>query len=111
MLLREAAKGHGIDPAPLAMCDLTPLDMHRTAASWAVQSGASRAVVTASLFQADTEVTESHYGHLSDDPVRRVLADNAARLLESARSCASLMKLLDIPVTTRGVGGGLSIKD
>jgi integrase len=80
-LLREAAKGHRIDPEPLAMRDLTPHDMRRTAASWAVQSGASLAVVAASLGHADTRVTEAHYGHLSDDPVRRMLADNAGRLL------------------------------
>jgi len=82
-LLREAAKSHGIDPAPLAMRDLTPHDMRRTAASWAVQSGASMAVVAASLGHADTRVTEAHYGHLSDDPVRRMLSDNAGRLLAS----------------------------
>lgn len=80
-LLREAAKGHGIDPEPLAMRDLTPHDLRRTAASWAVQAGASLAVVAASLGHADTRVTEAHYGHLSDDPVRRMLADNAGRLL------------------------------
>ncbi len=56
-------------------------DLRRTAASWAVQSGASLAVVAASLGHADTRVTEQHYGHLSDDPVRRMLADNAGRLL------------------------------
>lgn len=80
-LLRERATALGIDPAPLAMRDLTPHDLRRTAASWAVQSGASLAVVAASLGHADTRVTEAHYGHLSDDPVRRMLADNAGRLL------------------------------
>jgi len=84
VLLREAAKGHDIDPAPLAMRNLTPHDLRRTAASWAVQSGASMAVVAASLGHADTRVTEAHYGHLSDDPVRRMLADNAGRLLAAA---------------------------
>lgn len=79
--LREAARTHGIDPKPLAMDDLTPHDLRRTAASWAVQAGASMAVVAASLGHADTRVTEAHYGHLSDDPVRRMLADNAGRLL------------------------------
>jgi integrase len=83
-LLQGAAKGHGIDTQPLAMRDLTPHDLRRTAASWAVQSGASLAVVAASLGHADTRVTEAHYGHLSDDPVRRMLADNAGRLLATA---------------------------
>ena len=68
---------------PLAMRDLTPHDLCRTAASWAVQSGAFLAVVAASLGHADTRVTEAHYRHLSDDPVRRMLADNAGRLLAS----------------------------
>lgn len=80
-LLRERATALGIDAASLAMRDLTPHDLRRTAASWAVQSGASLAVVAASLGHADTRVTEAHYGHLSDDPVRRMLADNAGRLL------------------------------
>jgi integrase len=80
-LLRDQARKLGIDPAPLAMRDLTPHDLRRTAASWAVQSGASLAVVAASLGHSDTRVTEAHYGHLSDDPVRRMLADNAGRLL------------------------------
>jgi integrase len=80
-LLREAVKAHGIDPEPLAMRDLTPHDLRRTAASWAVQSGASMAVVAASLGHADMRTTQAHYGHLSDDPVRRMLADNAGRLL------------------------------
>jgi len=88
-LLRETAKGHGIDPAPLAMRDLTPHDLRRTAASWAVQSGASMAVVAASLGHADTRVTEAHYGHLSDDPVRRMLSDNAGRLLASVTTSPS----------------------
>lgn len=79
--LREKAKVHDIDPAPLAMQDLHPHDLRRTAASWAVQAGASLAVVAASLGHADSRVTEQHYGHLSDDPVRRMLADNAGRLL------------------------------
>ena len=83
--LRNEAKALGIDPAPLAMVDLTPHDLRRTAASWAVQSGASLAVVAASLGHADTRVTEAHYGHLSDDPVRRMLADNAGRLLATMR--------------------------
>ena len=82
-LLRARAKALGIDPGLLAMRDLTPHDLRRTAASWAVQSGASLAVVAASLGHADTRVTEAHYGHLSDDPVRRMLADNAGRLLGS----------------------------
>ncbi len=82
-LLRETAKAHSIDPEPLAMRDLTPHDMRRTAASWAVQSGASMAVVAASLGHADMRTTQAHYGHLSDDPVRRMLADNAGRLLAS----------------------------
>ena len=81
VLLRCEAKALGIDPSPLAMADLTPHDIRRTAASWAVQAGASMAVVAASLGHADTRVTEAHYGHLSDDPVRRMLADNAGRLL------------------------------
>lgn len=80
-LLRERATALGIDAASLAMRNLTPHDLRRTAASWAVQSGASLAVVAASLGHADTRVTEAHYGHLSDDPVRRMLADNAGRLL------------------------------
>lgn len=80
-MLRERATGLGIDPDPLALRDLTPHDLRRTAASWAVQSGASMAVVAASLGHSDTRVTEAHYGHLSDDPVRRMLADNAGRLL------------------------------
>ncbi len=84
--LRERAKGLGIDPVPLALRDLTPHDLRRTAASWAVQSGASMAVVAASLGHADTRVTEAHYGHLSDDPVRRMLADNAGRLLATVTS-------------------------
>jgi integrase len=80
-LLREAARAHRIDPEPLAMADLTPHDLRRTAASWAVQSGASMAVVAASLGHADTRTAEHHYAHLSDDPVRRMLADNAGRML------------------------------
>lgn len=79
--LRARASVLGIDPSALAMCDLTPHDLRRTAASWAVQAGASLAVVAASLGHADSRVTEAHYGHLSDDPVRRMLADNAGRLL------------------------------
>ena len=39
------------------------------------------AVVAASRGHADTRVTEAHSGHLSDDPVRRMLADNTGRLL------------------------------
>jgi hypothetical protein len=61
--------------------DLHPHDLRRTAASWAVQAGASLAVVAASLGHRDTRITEQHYGHLSDDPVRRMLSDNAGRLL------------------------------
>lgn len=83
-ILREHAKGLGIDPAPLAIRDATPHDLRRTAASWAVQGGASMAVVAASLGHADTRVTEAHYGHLSDDPVRRMLEQNAGRLLGAA---------------------------
>lgn len=85
-LLRKRARTLHIDPVPLALVDLTPHDLRRTAASWAVQSGASLAVVAASLGHADTRVTEAHYGHLSDDPVRRMLADNAGRLLGSVES-------------------------
>ena len=85
-LLRERAKALRIDPVPLALRDLTPHDLRRTAASWAVQSGASLAVVAASLGHADTRVTEAHYGHLSDDPVRRMLADNAGRLLATTQT-------------------------
>ena len=82
--LRAKAKALGIDPAPLALENVTPHDLRRTAASWAVQAGASLAVVAASLGHADTRVTEAHYGHMSDDPVRRMLADNAGRLLATA---------------------------
>mgnify|MGYP001600114988 CR=1 FL=1 len=82
-LLREMAKELEIKHEALAMRDLTPHDLRRTAASWAVQAGASMAVVAASLGHADTRVTEAHYGHLSDDPVRRMLADNAGRLLKT----------------------------
>jgi integrase len=87
--LRKQAKGMGIDPEPLAMRDLTPHDLRRTAASWAVQAGASLAVVAASLGHADTRVTEAHYGHLSDDPVRRMLGENAGRILATVPSLAS----------------------
>jgi integrase len=80
-MLRETAQGHGIDPAPLAMRDMTPHDLRRTAASWAVQSGASMAIVAAALGHRDQRMAEAHYAHLSDDPVRRMLADNAGRLL------------------------------
>jgi hypothetical protein len=86
--LRARAQTLGIDPAPLALRDLTPHDLRRTAASWAVQAGASLTVVAASLGHADTRVTEAHYGHLSDDPVRRMLADNAGRLLATAEPAA-----------------------
>ena len=82
-LLRERATALGINAESLALRDLTPHDLRRTAASWAVQAGASMVVVAASLGHADTRVTEAHYGHLSDDPVRRMLADNAGRLLGS----------------------------
>jgi integrase len=81
--LRQEAANQGIDPIPLAIADATPHDLRRTAASWAVQSGASLAVVAASLGHADTRVTEAHYGHLSDDPVRRMLGENAARILST----------------------------
>lgn len=81
MVLRREALALGVDPEACAMANLTPHDLRRTAASWAVQSGASLAVVAASLGHADTRVTEAHYGHLADDPVRRMLADNAGRLL------------------------------
>jgi integrase len=79
--LRERAKSLGINPESLALRNLTPHDLRRTAASWAVQSGASMAVVAASLGHADTRVTEAHYGHLADDPVRRMLSDNAGRIM------------------------------
>lgn len=105
-LLRETAKGHGIDPAPLAMRDLTPHDLRRTAASWAVQSGASMAVVAASLGPADTRVTEAHYGHLSDDPVRRMLSDNAGRLLASVIPSPSPRNVTRIMRITRKPAAG-----
>ena len=85
-LLRERATALHIDPAPLALRDLTPHDLRRTAASWAVQSGASMKLVASSLGHADTRVTEAHYGHLSDDPVRRMLTDNAVRLLATTQT-------------------------
>lgn len=84
--LRGRARALGIDPEPLALADATPHDLRRTAASWAVQSGASLAVVAASLGHADTRVTEAHYGHLSDAPVRGMLDANALRLLASVES-------------------------
>ncbi|MBN8524460.1 MAG: tyrosine-type recombinase/integrase [Planctomycetes bacterium] len=97
-LLRDAARSLGVDPEPLALRDLTPHDLRRTAASWAVQSGASLAVVAASLGHADTRVTEAHYGHLSDDPVRRMLADNAGRLLATVEEQRSPAKNAEKPV-------------
>ena len=58
-------------------------------------------MVAASLGHADTRVMEAHYGHLSDDPVRRMLADNAGRLLGAMappavqRRCSRLTLLTD----------------
>lgn len=79
--LRAEARRLGIDPEPLAVRDACPHDLRRTAASWAVQSGASLAVVAASLGHRSTQVTEAHYAHLADEPVRRMLEDNATRVL------------------------------
>lgn len=79
--LRAEARALGIDPEPLAIRDACPHDLRRTAASWAVQSGASLAVVAASLGHRSTQVTEAHYAHLADEPVRRMLNDNATRVL------------------------------
>lgn len=93
MMLRDRAKVVGIDPVPLELRDLTPHDLRRTAASWAVQAGASMAVVAASLGHSDTRVTEAHYGHLSDDPVRRMLSDNAGRLLATSVEAAPLVEI------------------
>lgn len=81
--LRTQAKALGIDPAPLAIKDVCPHDLRRTAASWAVQAGASLSVVAASLGHADTRITEQHYGHLSDDPVCKMQNENAGRVLAS----------------------------
>ncbi len=80
--IRERAKELKIDIGRLAMRDLSPHDLRRTNASWAVQANASLQVVAASLGHADSRVTEAHYGHLNDHSVRHMLSDNAERLLQ-----------------------------
>lgn len=79
--LRAVATKLKIDVVQLELRNLTPHDLRRTAASWAVQSGASLQVVSASLGHSDTRTTEAHYGHLADDPIRQMLTNNASRLL------------------------------
>lgn len=75
------AKSAGIDAEALRIKDAKPHDLRRTAASWAVQGGASMAIVSASLGHSDTRITEEHYAHLSDSPVRGMLDANALRII------------------------------
>ncbi len=83
--LAERARTLGINADQLTLRDAKPHDLRRTAASWAVQSGASIAMVAASLGHADSRVAEAHYAHLSDSPVRGMLDANAVRLLATTR--------------------------
>lgn len=66
---------------PHSLAGLVPHDLRRTAASWAVQGGASIAMVANALGHADSRTAEKHYAHLSDDPIRKMLTDNADRVL------------------------------
>jgi integrase len=61
--------------------NLKPHDMRRTAGSWAVQGGASMAIVAAALGHSDQRVTQQHYGHLNDAAVRGLMNSNAGRIL------------------------------
>lgn len=81
--LKARAEAMGISTAPLVVAEFSPHDLRRTAASWAAQGGESMAVISKALAHAGTAITEAHYAHLADAPVRGLVNANADRLLDA----------------------------
>jgi integrase len=79
--LAARCRVHKISPDDLRLRDMKPHDLRRTAGSYAVQGGASMAIVAAALGHSDQRVTADHYGHLNDSPVRDLMNANAAKIL------------------------------
>lgn len=81
--LKTRAEAMGIPTASLIVTGFRPHDLRRTAASWAAQGGESMAVISKALAHAGTAITEAHYAHLADAPVRGMVNANADRLLNA----------------------------
>lgn len=79
--LADRCRALRLDPEVMRLSGITPHDLRRTAGSWAVQGGASMAIVSAALGHSDQRVTQQHYGHLNDKPVRDLMNSNAALLM------------------------------
>lgn len=79
--LRAEAAQQGLNASEYAMGELRPHDLRRTAGSLAVGRGASLPIIACMLGHGDTRVTEAHYAHLTDEPVRAVVDENARQIM------------------------------